>query len=112
MNEFCSSVVPRIRDETVFGSVGKNAKLEIERYTREEMIVLYHSIQIWNRNGVIQTIQRLLQEKILKQKATSGNWDERSVYDLFFKSITFRGFEYFCTSRRHFKHVMSEFSHF
>lgn len=112
MNEFYSSVVPRIRDETVFGAAGKNAKIELdcERHRpgadlqeidRDVNIVLYHSIKVWTKEGVETTIQRLVREKIL----ISGQ--EYRFYSNFLM-CRFLPFEYFCTTRRHYESVLSD----
>lgn len=107
-------MVPRIRDQTLFGTAGRDAELNIHYRSQDAMIVLYHSIEVWNKRGILKCIQRLGREEILyleddwtmDEDLKEASW--RSVGSLFYRNLASKSFRYFCTTRCHFEKVRED----
>lgn len=112
LKQFYSCVVPRIRDETVFGNVGVTARLDLDSSSREAMITLYHSIFEWTRKGICNAIAKLLADGILDGKAESIEANKYWIFENFCNNCMKQNCEYFVTMRTHFEYVRSQlFNH-
>lgn len=108
--QFYSCVVPRIREETLFGNVGVAARLELDSSSREAMITLYHSILEWTTRGICKAISKLLADGILDGKGNSSEYETRRIFKFFCNSCMQQNFEYFVTMRTHLEFVRSQLS--
>lgn len=101
MDEFYSSVVPRVRDPKMFGGAGLGVGLRLVCFNRYAMVVIYHSVQKRSVDGIYQTIRRLTDEEVLARNNPKDSLHQFNITALLENN------DYFCASAIDFKDFKS-----
>lgn len=102
--QFFSNVVPRVRDVNIFGNLGRTARLQLRRKSAELMITLYHSILVWTKEGICETICKLIRDNIV-ETPRDNLLDGSAIFKTFCEMVSEKNHKYFVTTRVHFRFV-------